>query len=202
MDRGSDTHGPMQDDYLKKELHGLEQADHPTRAEEWRDPEPPADDDPLLDDPRGAGESGLTTVADLMTPEVISVSPAASAAEAAAVMRENDVGSVFVVDGDRAVGVVTDRDLAVRVLGAGRTPETTSVMDVCTAALVTVLDESDAQMANDVMREHAVRRVLVVGTDDRPRGVISLGDLTVAQGPWSVLSDIVLASPPSNAEED
>lgn len=45
-ERGSDKHGPRQDDELKHELHGLEQADRRVRAEEWRDPEPPADDDP------------------------------------------------------------------------------------------------------------------------------------------------------------
>lgn len=75
MDRGSETHGPAQDEYLKKELRGLEQADRPSRAEEWRDPEPPADDDPQLNDPRGnAVEPEVTTVADAMTPHVVSVS--------------------------------------------------------------------------------------------------------------------------------
>lgn len=55
MQRGSDKHGPKQDEHLKEETQGLQKADRPTRAEEWRDPEPPADDDPELRDPHEPG---------------------------------------------------------------------------------------------------------------------------------------------------
>ncbi len=201
MDRGSDKHGARQDDYLKKELRGLEQADHSTRAQEWRDPEPPADDDPQLTDPRGAGELELTTVADVMTPDVISVSAAAPVTDAAELMRENDIGSLFVIDADRAVGVITDRDLAVRVMGAGLSPATTAVGDVCSKEVASVSAESDVHIAVDIMRRRRIRRLLVVGADDRPQGVISLSDVAVSQQPESVLADITLAEPPRINED-
>ena len=52
MERGSDKHGPRQDEALKHELDGMLRGNRPSRVEEWRDPEPPADDDPELHDPR------------------------------------------------------------------------------------------------------------------------------------------------------
>src|SRR5918994_3741101 len=107
MQRGSDKHGPIQDDQLKHELRGLEQANRPTRAEEWRDPEPPADDDPQLHDPRGGGAMAPQSVGNVMTPEVIGVSPSALVTEAAEMMREYDVGDVLVIEGGRVQGIVT-----------------------------------------------------------------------------------------------
>lgn len=203
MDRGSDTHGPAQDEYLKKELRGLEQADRPSRAEEWRDPEPPADDDPELNDPRGSAEEpAVTTVAEAMTPHVVAVSVVAPVAEAAELMRDNDLGSIFVIDDDgRVAGMITDRNLALRVLGEGRTPATTAVGDVYSTDLATVLADSSVAVADDIMRERAVRRLLVVGADDRPQGVVSVGDLAVTQRPWSALADMFLAEPPNNPED-
>ena len=61
MERGSDKHGPRVDEQLKHELDGMLRGDGPSHAEEWRDPEPPADDDPVLHDPRSPEQAGPPT---------------------------------------------------------------------------------------------------------------------------------------------
>lgn len=196
MQRGSDKHGPIQDDQLKRELRGLEQANHSTRAEEWRDPEPPADDDPRLRDPRGGAMTATPqSVADVMTPEVIGVSPSAPVTKAAELMREYDVGDVLVVEDNRVQGIVTDRDLAVRVLAAHREPESTAVAEVCSDDLVSALPELPVSEAVELMREFAVRRLPVIAADGQPLGVVTIGDLAVTEDPQSALADISAAPP-------
>lgn len=194
MQRGSDKHGPVQDDQLKRELRGMEQANRPTRAEEWRDPEPPADDDPQLRDPRG-GAMTPQSVGNVMTPEVIGVSPSAPVTEAAEMMREYDVGDVLVVEDGRAQGIVTDRDLAVRVLAAHREPESTTVREICSEDLISVLPDVPVSEAVGLMREHAIRRLPVIAADGQPQGVVTIGDLAVAEDPKSALADISAAPP-------
>ncbi|WP_216853570.1 CBS domain-containing protein [Phytoactinopolyspora halotolerans] len=192
VERGSDKHGPRQDDELKHELHGMEQADRPVRVEEWRDPEPPADDDP---DVFTGQEPGVTpqTVADAMTGRVISVNIDASLADAAVAMRNNDVGDVLVLENGMVRGVLTDRDLVVRAAAEGRPPDDTSVDDVCSSDVTTVVPGTPIDDAVNLMREYAIRRLPVVDEDLRPVGVVTLGDVALAREPDSALADISAA---------
>lgn len=200
MQRGSDKHGPAQDEYLKQELSGLEQADRPTRAEEWRDPEPPADDDPQLRDPRElreprGGDMSPETVSDVMTPQLVSLPSAAPVTQAAELMRTNGIGDVIVTGNGAVQGVVTDRDLVIRVLAAHRDPERTTVGEVCSPDVVTIHPDASVAEAVDIMRDRAVRRLLVIDDDGQVRGVVTIGDLAVTQDPQSALADISAAPP-------
>jgi CBS domain-containing protein len=135
------------------------------------------------------------SVADVMTPEVIGVSPSAAVTEAAELMREYDVGDVLVVENGRVQGIVTDRDLAVRVLAAHREPESTTVAEVCSDDLVSVPPDVPVSEAVGLMREHAIRRLPVIAADGEPQGFVTIGDLAVAEDPKSALADISAAPP-------
>jgi CBS domain-containing protein len=108
-------------------------------------------------------------------------------------MRDNDIGDVLIVEGDRLRGLVTDRDLAIRVLADGNGPDT-PVREVCTEEPVTVSPEDDVESALELMRAHAVRRVPVV-ENGMPVGMVSLGDLATTREPESVLGEISQAIP-------
>lgn len=135
------------------------------------------------------------TVSDVMTHEVIRVPATATAREAAEQMRINGVGDVLVVDDERVQGMVTDRDLVIRVLADGRTPEITTVADVCSPDLVATFPDMTADEAVALLRQHAVRRLPVLGTDSQALGMVSIGDLAVSEDPESALADISAAEP-------
>ncbi|RIQ17877.1 CBS domain-containing protein [Jiangella rhizosphaerae] len=130
-----------------------------------------------------------------MTREVVAVPVAASVADAARAMRDHDIGDVLALDEGLVWGIVTDRDLVVRVLAEGMDPDATTVADVCSGDLVTVRPGDDAGRAVELMRSAAVRRLPVVDDQGRPQGVVSLGDLALASDPRSALADISAAPP-------
>jgi CBS domain-containing protein len=133
-------------------------------------------------------------VREVMTPGVVAVLPDASLVEAAQLMRAEDVGDVLVAEGGRVVGVLTDRDITLRAVADGADPLTVSARAVCTPDPVVVGPDDPVSTAVDLMRGHAVRRLPVV-EDGRPVGMVSLGDLAVAQDPTSALADISQAEP-------
>jgi predicted transcriptional regulator len=135
------------------------------------------------------------TVAELMTAPIMSVQATEPVVTAASAMRENDIGDVLVMDGDQLLGVLTDRDLVVRVLATGMDANTTLVGDVCSSGVATVRPDSPVDDAVRTMRDKALRRLPVVDDEGRAVGVISLGDLAVDRDPGSVLGHISAASP-------
>jgi len=137
------------------------------------------------------------TVADLMTEDVVTVRATEPVRQAAEAMRDHDIGDVVVVDDGRVSGVVTDRDLAVRVLAGRMDPSTTVVADVCTPNVVAAQPDTTIEEAVEAMRDWAVRRLPVVDGDGRPLGVVSIGDLAQVQDPHSALADISSAPPNS-----
>lgn len=96
---------------------------------------------------------------------------------AAKMMRDEDVGLAPVVEGDRLVGTLTDRDIAVRVVAEGRDPESTTVKDIASTDVVTVDPEQDLDEALRLMAEHQVRRLPVVEEDGRVVGVVAQADV-------------------------
>jgi CBS domain-containing protein len=133
-------------------------------------------------------------VRDVMTPGVVAVRPDASLVEAAQLMRAQDIGDVLVAEGQQVVGVLTDRDIAVRAVADGADPLTVSAQAVCTRDPVMVRPDDPVTAAVALMREHAVRRLPVV-EDGLPVGMVTLGDLAEAQDPDSALADISRAAP-------
>jgi CBS domain-containing protein len=134
-------------------------------------------------------------VTEVMTPQPIVLSRDATAASAAQAMRDADIGDVIVTDGNVICGIVTDRDLAVRVVAEGRHPETTLLADVCGGEVIAVQPETSVDDAVEVMRRNAVRRLPVCEADGVPVGVVSLGDLAIERDPRSALSQISAAPP-------
>ena len=138
----------------------------------------------------------LREVRQLMTAAPQTVPPAATIAEAAELMREHDIGDVVVIeDGtDRVIGIVTDRDVAVRGVGGGHDPGTTSVRTICSTALATVRPDETVTEAARLMRRHDVRRLPVVESGVAI-GVISLGDIAGSEESVTVLDDLSAAPP-------
>jgi CBS domain-containing protein len=97
--------------------------------------------------------------------------------DAARRMRDRQVGTVVVVDGERPVGILTDRDLTVRVLAAGLDPNKTRVSEIMTPSPTTVTEETEIVTAIGHMRAGRFRRLPVVGSDGRLRGIIALDDV-------------------------
>ncbi|MGA4845592.1 CBS domain-containing protein [Streptomyces sp. G5(2025)] len=135
-------------------------------------------------------------VRDVMTPGVVAVRPDASLVEAAQLMRAQDIGDVLVAADGRVVGVLTDRDIALRAVADGADPLTVSAEAVCTPNPVVVAPDDPVSDAVGLMRDHAVRRLPVV-EDGHPVGMVSLGDLALSQDPSSALADISRADPDS-----
>jgi len=101
-----------------------------------------------------------------------------TAGNLATVMREEAVGSVVIADGDRPVGIVTDRDLVVEVLEPRRDSTETTAGDLMTETLVTVETGTGIMEATETMSEHGVRRLPVVDGEGSLAGLVTLDDLT------------------------
>ena len=137
----------------------------------------------------------MQTVKAVMTTTVVYLPSETTIAEVARTMREQDIGDVVVADGPSLAGMVTDRDLVVRAVAEGKDPEATTVGEVMTRELVTVRPEDTIQQAALLMRDRAVRRLLVCDDDQGLVGVVSIGDLAERIDPESVLGGISSAEP-------
>jgi CBS domain-containing protein len=138
------------------------------------------------------------TVRDVMTPGVAAVRPEASIVEAAQMMRALDIGGVLVASDSRLIGVLTDRDIAMRAVAEGVDPLAVSAESVCTRTLVSVGPDDSVSAAMSLMRRYAIRRLPVMD-GVQPVGMLSLGDLAEAHDPDSMLGDISRAEPNSRS---
>jgi len=118
-------------------------------------------------------------IRDVMTPNPRTLSPNDSIQNAARLMRDEDTGVIPVVDNGRAVGLVTDRDIVVRAVADGGQLDR-PVRDIATTNLVSVTPDMSTREANELMREHQVRRLPVV-EGERLVGMVSIGDLAVKE---------------------
>jgi CBS domain-containing protein len=116
-------------------------------------------------------------VSEVMTRSVATVSPEQTAREAASFMLSNDAGSIPVTDGDRLVGMITDRDIAVRGVANGRGPDT-SVRELMSDNVICARVGDNVDDVATQMSEAQVRRLPVVDENDRLCGIVSLGDLS------------------------
>jgi CBS domain-containing protein len=118
-------------------------------------------------------------VADMMTPAVAAIEPSRTVAEAAQAMRSEDVGSLPVTDAGRIIGILTDRDIAMRVVAEGRDPTATSVSEILSRDLVTIGPEQSLDDAIELMARHQVRRLPVVEEDGRLIGMLAQADIAL-----------------------
>lgn len=115
-----------------------------------------------------------------MTPDPACCTPLSTLQSVACMMIDNDCGEIPVVDDHesrRPLGVITDRDIAIRAVARGVAPDSANVGDFMTTPVVTVRPDDSLQDCCNVMEKHQIRRVLVVDTDDRLCGIVSLADV-------------------------
>lgn len=115
-------------------------------------------------------------VRDIMTKEVAYINPDSTVSEAARLMQKHNIGSVPVCDQTGVVGIVTDRDIVVRNVAHGKSPQDTRVRDVMTGQVDTASPDMDVDDAANIMAERKVRRLPVV-EDNKIVGMVSLGDI-------------------------
>ncbi|MEO2083262.1 MAG: CBS domain-containing protein [Desulfurobacteriaceae bacterium] len=115
-------------------------------------------------------------VKDLIKRKVVTVEPDDPVSLAAKRMQDKLVGSLVVLDGDKPAGIITDRDIAIRVVGAGKSPDT-PVREVMTKDPITIREDASFFELTKAFREAAVRRLIVVDKDGRLVGLISVDDV-------------------------
>ena len=144
---------------------------------------------------RSTASDETRDVREVMTALPETVTPETTIKEAARIMADQAIGDVIVVEAgsERVVGIVTDRDLAVRALANGMGPST-KVGEICSGDVVAVPPTATVLGALNLMKDLNVRRLPIV-EDDRAIGVVSLGDLSNEAGAGSALADISAASP-------
>ena len=122
------------------------------------------------------------SVQELMTSNPCSIDTDKSVAYAAKMMRDEDVGLAPIVDGQKLIGTLTDRDIAMRVVAEGKDPESTKVMEIASTDLVTVDPQQGLDEALRLMAKHQVRRLPVVEEDGRLVGVVAQADVAKSAG--------------------
>ena len=123
----------------------------------------------------------MPTVSEVMTPDPQSVPPEESLRAAAELMQNLDIGVLPVCDGDTLVGMLTDRDIALRSVAGGLVPESTCVGDIMSPDLVFCTPEQDIGEAMKLMGDRQVRRLPVIDDSRRLVGIVSLADLALRQ---------------------
>lgn len=117
---------------------------------------------------------------EVMTREPVCCQPADSISKVAEVMKREDVGSVPIVSGSadgRLVGIVTDRDIVLKVLAGGRSVDSATAQDAMTSNPASCCEDDDVSRAVSLMEERQVRRIPVVGADGRLSGIIAQADI-------------------------
>jgi CBS domain-containing protein len=121
-------------------------------------------------------------IREIMTREVEVIRPDASIREAAAKMKDLDVGAIPVCDGQRLQGFLTDRDIAVRAVAEGRDSGNTKVADIMSKDLAYCFEDDQIDEAATVMEMKQIRRLPVLDREKQLVGIVSLGDLSVRTG--------------------
>jgi CBS domain-containing protein len=117
---------------------------------------------------------------EVMTKDPVCCLPNDSVAKAAELMQSGNIGSIPVIENEqnqKLVGIVTDRDLALKIVAEGRDAKSTNVEAVMTHKVVTCLADDDLQKALDAMAEHQLRRIPVVDGDNKIVGIIAQADV-------------------------
>jgi CBS domain-containing protein len=133
-------------------------------------------------------------VHDVMTLGLTMLPTHASVLDAARAMRDANIGDVLIVENGNLCGIVTDRDLVIRVLAAGQDPSSMTLANISSHELTTVSPTDTVDHAIQLMRQKALRRLPVID-NGRPVGIVSLGDLAQNRDPQSALGEISAAPP-------
>ena len=118
-------------------------------------------------------------IREIMTPDAQCVGPEETLVDAAALMRQLDVGVLPVCNEGDVVGMITDRDIAIRAVADGRPPTTTRVREIMSPGTVVVYEDQDVDEVVEVLEKHQIRRAPVMTRERRLVGIVSLGDIAV-----------------------
>ena len=135
------------------------------------------------------------SIRDVMTQDPECVSGDTTVADAAKLMKDKDFGAVLCKDEDQVSGILTDRDIALRVVAEGKDPTSTTVDEVATKDIKTLSPDDSVEDAIKLVREQNVRRVPVV-EGAKAVGIVSIGDLALERDKDSALAD--LSGSPAN----
>ena len=131
---------------------------------------------------------------DVMTKDVVYCSPSDTVVEVARLMKKEDIGPVLIVDNNQSrtlVGIVTDRDIALKVVAEGRDPNSTQVESVMSKKLVTCRADDDVETAMDAMAQYQLRRIPVVADNMKLVGIISQADVATRAGEPERTAEVV-----------
>jgi CBS domain-containing protein len=117
------------------------------------------------------------SIKNVMTSDPCTIDADKSVAYAAKMMRDEDVGLAPIVEGDKLIGMLTDRDIAIRVVAEGRNPDQLTVREVASKQVVTIDPQQDLDEALRIMAKHKVRRLPVVEEDGKLVGVVAQADV-------------------------
>jgi CBS domain-containing protein len=113
----------------------------------------------------------------VMTTDPRTIEPSTTIVDAARILRDEDVGSIPIVEGDQLWGTITDRDITIRAVAEGRDPQSTTVGEIASRDLVTIDPQQDLDEALRLMAQHQVRRLPVVEEDGRLVGIVAQADI-------------------------
>ena len=136
------------------------------------------------------------SVRDAMSEDPRSIGASAAVVEAARLMREADIGSLPITDDENLVGVITDRDITMRVVAQAADPQRTPVGDVCSRDVISVAPESDLEEALQLMARHQVRRLPVV-ENGRLVGIVAQADIALRENETKTGALVEAISKPS-----
>jgi CBS domain-containing protein len=117
------------------------------------------------------------SIREAMTPNPKTVSTDQTVVDAARIMKQEDAGIVPIVDGQKLVGVITDRDITINVVAEGKDPQSTKVTEIASRDLVTIDPQQDLDEALRLMARHQVRRLPVVEEDGKLVGILAQADV-------------------------
>ena len=130
-------------------------------------------------------------IREIMTRNVEVVDPNASLQAAAQKMKDLDVGSLPVCDGERLLGMITDRDITIRATADGKNPINTTVGHIMSAGINYCFEDQPVNEAAQVMEEKQIRRLPILNRQKKLVGIVSLGDLAVDGGNQMVAGEAI-----------
>lgn len=135
------------------------------------------------------------TCAEVMTPTPSSCNPQHTASDAAELMQREDVGLIPVISdsGSRLLGVLTDRDIVLKVVAAGKDPRSTAVSEVMTSDPITCLPQESIEMVMELMATRQLRRIPIVDSDGSLVGIVSQADVATRVGTPQQTGQVVQA---------